>query len=862
MRRSVVAVLFLLVAAAPSVAQRLPGDAYPLHYQLTLAPDLAAERFSGEETIDLRIDKPTSRITLHALGLEIDEAVVTRSTGVDTAASPSFEPASEFLVLTLPTRLPAGVCKLRLKFHGPLTNSMVGLYLSRANGRKYAATQFESVDARRAFPCFDEPALKASFAVSAIVDAGDMAISNGRLLSDTPGPVDGKHTLRFTTTPKMSTYLVALAVGDFACSEGAVDNIPIRACATPDKKELTHFAVDAAENALRYFNTYFSIRYPFRKLDLVAIPDFSAGAMENTAAIFFREPDMLLDEGTATPQRQADVAGVIAHEISHQWFGDLVTFTWWDDLWLNEGFATWMESKPLIGWKPQWHADLDAIRRGSQAMNVDATRVTRPVRARVATRNEIDESFDAIAYDKAGAVLRMVEASVGPEVFRAAVNAYLRAHVYGTATSEDFWSVLATTSRTPADRILKSFVDQAGVPLLTVTSRCPSETETSLSATQQRLTLTGPTTGTWVFPVEVRPLSAANTVPTPLLMESPQQALTLGGCAPLLADVGGRGYFRTAYDAEALTRLAGLASLLLTPPERLRLVADEWALVRSGIHDITAFLRIAEALSGERQPAVLQELADHLNFTHDVLVPATARDSFEAWTRRVFKPRMQELGWASAATEDDDRTLAREVIVSLLATAGRDAEAIAAARTTALQVAASAGTGNRLRASAAVLQAAAATGGPDVVTALLGALGKGGSTDVQAAIREAIGAATDPDQVTRVLTTALSDRVRAQDALDLAVTLVANPIANRTAWGFVTEHWADLSAKLGGQAASTKLIEATGSFCEAGSRDGVARFFSGKIDPASRTLLQALEQIDNCRDLKLREGERLATFVR
>src|SRR3954452_13105016 len=246
----------------------------------------------------------------------------------------------------------------------------------------------------------------------------------------------------------MSTYLVALAVGDFECQSGSADSIPIRICSTPDKKGQTAIALEAAETILRYYNKYYAVKYPFKKLDVVAVPDFAAGAMENTAAIFYRETLLLADPKTASQNARKDIAEVLAHEMAHQWFGDLVTMRWWDDIWLNEGFANWMETKPLKAWKPEWHVELDEVQSNQKAMSLDALRSTRPIRARASTPAEINELFDPIAYEKGAAVLRMIETWVEEEGCRKAINDYVEAHKYGNARAEDFWtSVAASTGK-------------------------------------------------------------------------------------------------------------------------------------------------------------------------------------------------------------------------------------------------------------------------------------------------------------------------------------------------------------------------------------------------------------------------------
>ncbi len=382
-----------------------------------------------------------------------------------------------------------------------MNNELRGFYLSKTAKRNYAVTQFEATDARRAFPSFDEPAYKATFDIQLTVDKGDTVISNTNMISDTPGPVVGEHTVKFATTPKMSTYLVAFLVGDFQCVSGESDGVPIRACATPDKVEQGKFAVSAAEYILHYYDTYFGIKYPMPKLDMIAIPDFEAGAMENFGAITYRETDLLVDDKTASLDAKEEVASVVAHEMAHQWFGDMVTMQWWDNIWLNEGFATWMENKPVAAWHPEWKIPEQVADGLDGTLNLDAARTTRTIRAKADTPEEINEMFDGISYGKAGAVLNMVENYLGKETFRQGVHNYLAAHMYGNATAEDFWNAQTANSHKPVDKIMESLVAQPGVPGLTFAEPAGGKVD----VTQQRFFLSPSAKGggpqAWSIPV-------------------------------------------------------------------------------------------------------------------------------------------------------------------------------------------------------------------------------------------------------------------------------------------------------------------------------------------------------------------------
>ena len=467
-RRSLSCCAIVCAAFVPAMAmhaQRLPGGVQPEHYVLRLTPDLKTASFTGDEAIDVTLSQPSSSITLNAA--EIDFKTVTATVaGKESPAQVALDKDKQQATFTFASPLPAGPVTLKIAYSGILNGQLRGFYLSKTERRNYAVTQFEPTDARRAFPSFDEPAMKATFDITLTVDKGDTAISNTNIVSDVP-TAQGRHTIHFAVTPKMSTYLVAFLVGDFECVSGSADGVPIRSCATPDKVALGKYALSAAEFVLHYYDTYFGIKYPMPKLDMIALPDFEAGAMENFGAITYRETDLLIDEKTASENDKKNVAQVVAHEMAHQWFGDMVTMQWWNNLWLNEGFATWMENKPVAAWKPEWKIPEDVAEGLNSTLNLDAQKVTRTIRAEANTPDEINEMFDGITYGKAGAVLGMVENYLGEETFRQGVHNYLNAHIYGNATAEDFWGAQTENSHKPVDKIMSSMVAQPGEPLLT-----------------------------------------------------------------------------------------------------------------------------------------------------------------------------------------------------------------------------------------------------------------------------------------------------------------------------------------------------------------------------------------------------------
>ena len=556
MKRIFFVALMSLGACLCARAQRLPGTVVPESYDLTFGPDLAKATFTGDEIIHVNVLQPSSNVILNAAELQFQEVSVT-SHAVTQTARVSLDPDKEQATLAFEQQLPAGPAEIHIRFTGILNDKLRGFYLSKSERRNYAVTQFESTDARRAFPCFDEPAFKAVFRITLIIDKGDIAISNGKVVSDAPGPAEGKHTVTFSPSPKMSSYLVAMLVGDFACREGGADGIPIRVCSLPEKKEMTAYALESSENILKFYNKYYSIKYPYEKLDHIVFPDFSAGAMENVAAITYRDADLLIDEKTASYDAKQQVASVIAHEMAHQWFGDLVTMKWWNDIWLNEGFATWMSWKPLEAWKPEWNMGEQEIAETLGALNADSLPSVRTIRANAETPADIQALFDGIAYGKAASVLRMVEAYVGPEQFQNGVNAYLAKHAYGNATAEDFWNQIAETSGNPVDRIMKSFTEQPGAPLISVTTECKGgKTEVTLAQERYLSDAAKMAAGSReIWPVPVNLMPSSTKTPSYHLLTKKQEIVELPGCSQwVFANAGGRGYYRTSYDPASFAK--------------------------------------------------------------------------------------------------------------------------------------------------------------------------------------------------------------------------------------------------------------------------------------------------------------------
>ena len=842
-----------LLTAWPASAQRLPTIVTPSHYDLAFAVDLAGERFDGTETIRVQVAEPTQRVVLNAAEIQFREVTIGTGAAAQTAAV-TLDAAAQTATLTVPTPIAKGATEIHARFSGILNNQLRGFYISQTKLRKYAVTQFESTDARRAFPCFDEPAFKATFAITLTVDRGDTAISNGKVLSDVVGPAVTQHTVRFSTTPKMSPYLVAMTVGDFKCLEGAADNIPIRICATPDKRDMGRLALESAQQVLQFYDSYFTITYPFGKLDVVAVPDFAAGAMENTGAIFYRETDLLAETKSASVATRKNIASILAHEMAHQWFGDLVTMQWWEDIWLNEGFATWMANKPMAAAHPEWNIDVDEAEENRTALGLDSLKATRPIHSDVATPAQIDEAFDAIAYQKGAAVLRMVESYVGAETFKKGINAYLQAHAYGNAGSEDFSKAIAAASGKPVERILPTFVNQPGVPLLDVSIACANN-QTAVTLKQQRFFVDAShaEAGRWQIPICVKvPGRAATTCE---VMTDESRTLNIAGaCAPwVFANAGAHGYYRTAYPSELLKAMAPRVETDLTAPERLSLLDDEWALMRAGRHDAGDYLTLASGFGRERTGGVLEEVARRLGNIGEDLTTEATRTRFETFTRSLLRPLFDEVGFTAARGDTDDLRSLRAVLIGALGTIGQDRDVIAQSRA-ALDRSLSGGAPLEPTVAGAIVKTAATHGDAKLFDTLAAAADRAASPEEQYRYLYALGDFRDAALLERGLERSLTPQLRSQDTAIYLAQFLVNPVARSRAWTFVREHWTVLEPKVTISGGDVNLIRSLGAFCDARPRDEIAAFFAAHALPgAARTLTQTIEQITNC--IALRETQ-------
>jgi aminopeptidase N/puromycin-sensitive aminopeptidase len=887
LRRALVAAVALMsgLAAARVEAQRLPGGVEPVHYSLRLEPDLKAATFSGSETIEVVLDAPASAITLNAAEIQFESAQAyvvppgvavgglnkkggelpidltalghLQPGGSPQTAEVTLDAAKEQATLHFARPLPAGRVLLAISFRGILNDKLRGFYLSKSKTRSYAVTQFEATDARRAFPCFDEPALKATFDVSLIVDAGDTGISNTKMVSDMPGPEAGKLTLAFAVTPKMSTYLVAFLVGDFACTKGSAEGVQIRACATPDKAALTRFSLDAAKHLLHYYDRYFGIKYPLAKLDMVAVPDFEAGAMENFGCITYRETEMLVDEKNGPIPAKMEVAETVAHEMAHQWFGDLVTPRWWDNLWLNEGFATWMETKAAEQWHPKWPYAQSVAAEKNGVLDEDAGRTTRSIRAQAETPPEINAMFDDIAYGKAGAVVAMVENWVGEETFRKGVQAYLAAHLYASATAEDFWSVQTRVSGLPVDKVMQSFVGQPGVPLVTIGGG-------AVPVMQGRFSLSGSPLATdeaWTIPVCFTGSGCRVLTPGAATMDVP--ATTISAGVPFAyANAGDKGYYRTAYSALRFKAIVASAEAGLTPPERIGLLGDRWALMRAGQGSVGDFLDLVLALKQDPNEIVQESGLGKVATIDSLIASDEDRARLDAVVLREFAPIYAALS-PPGKHEPFDRAQLRAALFAELGRAGDPAILAEAQRVTGELF-----SETKRRQSPvdpaiadAAVELAVAKGDAQMYDLLLRVTQNAADPDLKEDAMRTLTRFRSPLLVIRTLEYALSDEVRSQDSRTLIALLMERRETQDLAWEFVQQHWAAVARK-STASSGTHIVEATGAFCTVAKRDEVASFFAEHpVESSQLALAKSIDSINDCIALRAAQQPRLHEWL-
>ena len=840
----------------------LPANVRPTLYDLTLEPNLDTFTFVGGETISVKVEEPASSIQMNSAEIAVQSAALTLPDGSERRPeSISFDEEKETLTLEFAEPVPAGTAEIAIEFTGELNDKLRGFYRSSytdANGdqRWMATTQFEATDARRAFPCWDEPAAKAAFDITLIVPEDLEVISNTEPVST--AVADGKKTVRFDRTPVMSTYLLAFIVGDLACVQDRTrDGVLMRVWATRGNEDKGQFALETSMALLDYFHDYFGVPYPLSKLDHIAIPDFAAGAMENWGAITYREVALLVDPVDSSAGTREIVAAIISHEMAHQWFGDLVTMEWWDDLWLNESFASWMGDKAVDYLHPEWEMWTQFLTHDTaSALNLDGLRNSHPIEQPVNNPAEIGQLFDAISYSKGGSILRMLERFLGADKFQEGLQIYIKRHQYANARTRDLWNALGEASGQPVADIMDTWTSQTGYPALEASvNRTGDSVEVQLSQSRflydEILGEDEADDTVWKIPLTAR--TASNAEPARQLMEAPESSITLEPASYGSDDEWVKinhdqsGFYRVQYSPDEIERLkAPIAALTLPPRDRLGLQSDAYALAKAGRIPATDYLNLVEAYSNEDDASVVGDLAAALNALDNLLGAEDFHPAYQAFGRRVFKPIGDRIGWDARANEGHRDALLRSTALAQLGHFEDEDTLSEARRRFDAYVEDPSNLPADLRSAAFSM---AAQRGDGSLYDEMWELEKGASLqEEKMRFLGALSGFPDPALIQQTLDRSLDDEhVRSQDTIRVMVQTAANPRGRELAWQFLKDNWDEFDRRYGeGGFGIMRLVSIASFFSTEEKREEVREFFETHPAPAAeRTIRQVIERMSN-----------------
>ena len=829
----------------------LPTNISPNNYRLSLSPDMEKFTFGGEVQITVEVSNTTNEIVLNAAELEIQKVVVKRSEGQVGIRDFTLNEEEETLTILLESEISPGPAEIFIQFIGQLNDRLLGFYRSRykdsqGTARYLAATQFESTDARRAFPCWDEPECKATFDVTLVIPEEHTAISNMPVFSQTP--VDqGRSSGSFDTTPVMSTYLLAFIVGDISCiQQESKSGTLMRVWTTKGKEEQGRFALETSLELLDFYNEYFGIPFPLPKLDHIALPDFAAGAMENWGAITYREVALLVDPDNSSAGTRQIVAAIISHEMAHMWFGDLVTMKWWNDLWLNESFASWMGDKAVDSIHPEWDMWTQFLTADTaSAFSLDGLTNSHPIEQEVNNPAEIGQLFDAISYSKGGSVLRMLEDYIGAKDFRTGISAYLNKHSYANAETSDLWNALGESSGKPVSKVMDSWVKQTGFPVLS-----PARENGQLSISQQRFLYENISSSiasdktTWFIPVKVssqgtKDISAG-------LIEFPREPIGLnaGSNEWFKLNPDQTGFYRVNYQPNDLSKLEkAIQNGDINGKDRLGLQGDAYALCRAGYSSASSFLRLARAYSKETEAPVLSDLASGLRGIENLIEESNFHSAYREFCKSIFKDIAEKSSWDKKEGEGHLQALLRSTALSNLGHYGDE---------------------NTLNQGSAKFSAYAEN--PDavhpdirsVVFNMAAQIGKRDTYDLmwnlekatelqeeKVRFHSALTNFSNTSLLNETLERSLTDDIRVQDTIRVIVSVASSGTGRSLAWDFVRNNWDELDRRYGdGGFALMRLVSLVSGFSSLERLEEVELFFSNNPTPAAeRTIEQAKERI-------------------
>ncbi len=843
---------------------KLPKDVVPRHYALRIVPATTYDRFDAEAAIDIEVARPVRAIVVNAAELTFKSVRLRASTGAETSLTPSLDPQRETVTLA-PASAPIapGRYRLDIDYSGKIGKHPQGLYQiaykERDQGRLVEklmlATQMEPVQARRLFPGWDEPVFRASFEIVAVIDASLTAVSNMPQSKVEVRP-DGRKEVSFARSLPMSTYLVALFVGEMDLLEDSVDGIRLGIHTVKGKRERARYAMQATKEIVRYYNGYFGEPYPLAKLDQIALPGGIAGAMENWGAIAYNEGRLLYDPGEDSLRQQQGVYGIIAHEIAHQWFGNLVTMAWWDNLWLNEGFASWMASKAAERFNPRWGMRLREALWKEEALSEDARRTTHAIQTPVENDVRAMDVFDSITYAKGAAVLRMLEAYLGDDAFRAGVRGYMRAHRFSNTTTADFWHHLSGASGQDIGKLIAGWTEQPGYPVVKVLQQCENRAAV-VTLAQERFTLNDLKAAPLAWNVPVILADGAGRRRT-VLLEQNSQKLRLERCGAMLANAGDSGYYRSQYDDRNFRRLA-LALKRLPAPDRLRLLSDTLALAQAGRADATRYLALVENLGAETDRTIWDHVTGALRFLRELIDSPGDQAVFDRYVARLLEAPFASVGWDPRPGEPADTGLLRRSLIEALGRAGHEA----VVREAQSRFAARAEKPIDAAIRPAVLNIVGRYADPAAFEALLERMRSATDMTDKWEAQSALRQVRDPSLLRRLMELMLTDELPPSDAVFNLTHIGDDSGRVEVGWRFVLEHLPAVLAKASPRGRPHVLPDAASAFSDAARADELLALTRTHLDATA--LYQAEKAADWIRlkaAVKAREARRAIGWAR
>lgn len=848
---------------------QLPKNVLPELYTITLKVIPEEIDFMGHVTIDVSIKEPTQTVILHALEIAIEHAEVIQNSKTALAKISKNEP-DETVTFLFDSVLEVGPAQIVIAYSGKLNKQLRGLYQVENNGEKYAFTQFEATDARRMIPCFDEPALKARFSLTVIHPAHLTALSNMPILKE---KIEGERfkTTSFETTPIMSTYLLALGLAKLASKSIKVGETTVTVWADPKQLPISEFALKVTAAVLPRLNDYFGLPYPYPKLDLISVPNFAMGAMENWGAIFFRDSCLLLDETFSSTSTQRGVANVITHEIVHQWFGNLVTMQWWDDLWLNESFATWLACKIVDQWRPEWNSWVEFQQEKEIPLSIDALQNTRPISSKVTSAAQIEELFDALTYEKGAACLRMIETFLGEESFRTGIRAYIKRFQYQNAPAEELWNELSAASGQPVGKIARDWFTQPGFPLVTL-----RESSGSFTIEQERYQSFGANKKDdvgvglasaqtlWTIPFTYKYQDETGIHNDRILLTDRSTKLNIPWqISSLYGNADESGFLRVAYDPALLSKIETDIPNTLTATERIGHLGNLWAFTVLGTVPIDQFLTTLWRFKGDKTRVVVEAITQYMDALLNQMVLPDDLCSFQSRVCDLIKPVWKDLGWDSSPNEDDEHQLARASALWCIGAVGQDEDVLPELPRRQTRYFALPSSLNPTLATPLVRLCARLDGG-SLFDPFFQKYQSAETPEEKDRYLVALSEFNKPALAIKLLDKTLTESIRSQDAWKPIRYLLRYPKVQSETWEFVKANWKTLRDKTGSVGA-TRMIQSTRHLWTPCWKNEVEAFFSrseNKVDAAERALLQTLEFIEIGIRFKKEQRPRLSTWMK